>query len=255
MRAVIIEDEFVAVQHLRRLIAEIDRNIEIIAVLQGIEDSVEWFSLHPSPDLVFMDIHLSDGSSFMIFDKVKIHAPIIFTTAYDEFALKAFEVNSIDYILKPINPEHLARAIKKFSNFNNSKINNEEAIAAMLSMLKREKVYKSYLLMNQGYRYIPVSVDEIAYIYSEDKKAKITTFDEKTYFENCSLNEIKEQLDPSKFYRINRQFIISHKAVEDVTFWEHGNLRVNLVVKTPEKIIINKANNTELKEWLLKVKK
>jgi len=254
MRAVIIEDEFVAVQNLRRLIAKIDRSIEIIAVLQSIEDSVEWFSLHPSPDLVFMDIHLSDGSSFMIFDKVKIHAPIIFTTAYDEFALKAFEVNSIDYILKPINPKDLERAIKKFSNFNNANISHEEAIAKMLEMLKKQRVYKEYLLLNKGDRYIPTSVDEIAYIYSEDKKSKIITFEENIFWENCSLDKMKEMLDPSKFFRINRQFIISRKAVKDVTFWERGSFQVNLVVKTPEKIIINKANNTELKEWLQKGK-
>ena len=254
MKAVIVEDEVIAAKNLQRLIAKIDSDIEIITVLKSIEDSVEWFSANPSPDMVFMDIHLSDGSSFIIFEKIKIQAPIIFTTAYDEFALKSFQVNSIDYILKPINPKDLERAIEKVKHFNPAKSNHEEAIAAMLSMFKRERVYKSYLLVGQGYRYIPLSVDEIAYIYLENKRSKIVTFNEDIFWENSPLDKIKEMLDPSKFYRINRQFIISHKSVKDVTFWEYGSLRVNLVVKTPEKIIINKANNTEFKDWVQKGK-
>jgi two-component system LytT family response regulator len=266
-RAVIVEDEIIAAQNLQRLIAQINKDIEIIAILQSVEDSFEWFSLNPNPDLVFMDIHLSDGSSFSIFEKVKIHAPVIFTTAYDEYALKAFEVNSIDYLLKPINIKELERAIEKFSHFNKTHSSttltnqtqypsNEEVIANMLSMLKKEKkVYKSYFLIPHKDRFIPLSVNDIAYIYSENKIAKIVTFDNRTYYENSSLDEIQRQIDPVKLFRANRQFIIAHKAIKDIAVWFDSKLSVNLTVAIPEKIIVSRTRASEFKAWYTEKKK
>ena len=250
MKAVIVEDEIIAVQNLQRLIAQVNSNIEILAVLQSVEDSVEWFSLNPNPDLVFMDIHLSDGASFVIFEKVQIHAPIIFTTAYDEYALKAFEVNSIDYLLKPINSKDLKRAINKFSQLNKPQNSNEDVIANMLSMFKKEKeVYKSFFLIPHKDKFIPLSVNDIAYIYSENKAAKIVTFDNRIYYENDSLDKIQQQLDPQKFFRANRQFIVSHKAIKDITMWFDSKLSVNLSVDIPEKIIVSRTRASEFKDW------
>jgi two-component system LytT family response regulator len=250
MKAVIVEDEIIAAQNLQRLIAQINSDIEIIAVLKSVEDSVEWFSAHPNPDLVFMDIHLSDGASFSIFEKVKIHAPIIFTTAYDEYALKSFEVNSIDYLLKPINSKDLERAINKFSQLNKTQNSNEDVIANMLAMFKKEKeIYKSFFLIPQKDKFVPLSVNDIAYIYSENKVAKMVTFDNRTYSDNTSLDEIQRQLDPLKFFRANRQFIISHKAIKDITVWFDSKLSVNLMVDIPEKIIVSRARASEFKEW------
>ena len=250
MKAVIVEDEIIAAQNLQRLIAQVNKDIEIIAILQSIEDSVEWFSVNPHPDLVFMDIHLSDGASFSIFEKVKIHAPIIFTTAYDEYALKAFEVNSIDYLLKPINSKDLERAINKFSQLSKTQSSNEDVIANMLAMFKKGKeVYKSFFLIPHKDKFIPLSVNDIAYIYSENKTAKIVTFDNRTYHENNSLDEIQRQLDPLKFFRANRQFIISHKAIKDISVWFDSKLSVNLTVDIPEKIIVSRVRASELKEW------
>jgi len=250
MKVIIVEDEIVAAQNLQRLIAQIDSNIEILAVLQSIEESVEWFSANPNPDLVFMDIHLSDGSSFSIFEKVKIQAPVIFTTAYDEYALKAFEVNSIDYILKPINIKDLERAIEKFSHYNKTNSSNEEVIANMLTMFQKDKkVYKSNFLIPYKDKFIPLSVNDIAYIYSENKIAKIATFDNRTFYENDSLDKMQQQLDSSKFFRVNRQFIISHKAIKDISVWFDSKLSVNLVVEIPEKIIVSRVRVPEFKEW------
>ena len=250
MKAVIIEDEIIAAQNLQRLINQIDHNIDVITVLGSIEESVEWFSVNPNPDLVLMDIHLSDGSSFSIFEKVKIHVPVIFTTAYDEYALKAFEVNSIDYILKPINIKDLERAIEKFSHYNKTNNRNEELIANMLATFQREKkVYKSNFLIPYKDKFIPLSVNDIAYIYSENKMAKITTFDNRTYYENDSLDKILQQLDPYKFFRANRQFIISHKAIKDISVWFDSKLSVNLLVAIPEKIIVSRVRVAEFKEW------
>ena len=250
MKAVIVEDEVVAAQNLQRLIAQVNSGIEVVAVLKSIEESVEWFSVKPAPDLVFMDIHLSDGSSFSIFEKVKIHAPVIFTTAYDEYALKAFEVNSIDYLLKPINLQHLERAVEKFSRFSGTKINHEDVIANMLSMLRKEKtVYKSNFLIPHKDKLIPLPVDDIAYIFSENKIAKIVTFSNRTFCEHRSLDEMQRQVDPSKFFRANRQYIVSHRAIKDISVWFDSKLLVNLVMNTPEKIIVSRLRVGEFKDW------
>jgi len=256
MKAVINEDEIIAAQNLQRLINQIDSSIEIIAVLESIEESVEWFYINPSPDLVFMDIHLSDGSSFSIFEKVKIHAPVIFTTAYDEYALKAFEVNSIDYILKPINIKDLERAIDKFSHYNKTNSSNEELIANMLAMFQKDKkIYRSNFLIPHKDKFIPLSVNDIAYIYSENRISKIVTLDNRTFYENSSLDTQQQQIDPTKFFRANRQFIISHKAIKDISIWFDNKLSVNLVAAVPEKIIVSKARASEFKEWFTENKK
>ena len=250
MKAVIIEDEIVAAQNLQRLIVQVNAGIEIVAVLQSIEESVEWLTVHPSPDLVFMDIHLSDGSCFSIFEKVKIHAPIIFTTAYDAYALKAFEVNSIDYLLKPINIKNLERAIAKFSRFTETKTDRDDAIAAMLSLFRKEtKVYKSSFLIPHKDKFIPLSVNDIACIISENKMAKIITFNNRTCYDNHSLDELQRQIDPSLFFRANRQFIISHKAIKDISVWFDSKLSVNLSVDIPEKIIVSRQRAGEFKDW------
>ena len=250
MKAVVVEDEIVAAESLQRLIAKANSSIEVVAVLQSIEESVEWFAANPSPDLVFMDIHLSDGSSFSIFEKVKIDALVIFTTAYDQYALKAFEVNSIDYLLKPINIKDLERAIEKFTRMGAPKTSNEEMIANMLAMFKTEKTaYKTNFLIPHKDKFIPLPVSDIAYIFSENKIAKMTTHDNRNFYEHHSLEEIQRQLDPSKFFRANRQFIIAHSAVKDISTWFDSKIAVNLKIDVPEKIIVSRARVSEFKEW------
>ena len=250
VKAVIIEDEIVAADSLKRLISKVNNSIEILAVLQSIEESVEWFDANHCPDLVFMDIHLSDGSSFSIFEKVKILAPVIFTTAYDEYALKAFEVYSIDYLLKPVNIKDLERAIEKFVRLGTAKTSYADAIDNMLAEFKKENiVYKSNFLIPHKDKIIPLPVSDIAFIYSENKIAKITTLDNRNFYEYNSLDELQRQLDPSKFFRVNRQFIISHCAVKDLSIWFDNKLSVNLRVEAPEKIIVNRARVAEFKNW------
>jgi two-component system LytT family response regulator len=250
MKAVIIEDELVATQNLVRLIELVNPEIEIIATLQSVEESVEWFSQNASPDLLFADIHLADGHSFAIFDKVKIECPIIFTTAYDEYALKAFEVNSIDYLLKPIMKSDLERAISKYQHLASSKTDNSELIANMISILNTGKnVYKSHFLIPHKDKLLPLPTKEIAYVFSENKMAKIFTFEQKTYHLDSSLEEIMSQLDPVKFFRANRQYIVAHAAIKDISFWFGSKLSVNLSVAIPEKMIVSKAKVTDFKKW------
>jgi len=250
MKAVIVEDELIAAQNLQRLINQVDKDIEVIAVLQSVEESIEWFMLHPLPDLVFMDIHLADGSSFSIFEKVEISCPIIFTTAYDEYALKAFEVNSIDYLLKPISLKNFERAIAKLHNLAATKDGNIDMIANLLSSFKQTKeVYKSNFLIPHKDKFIPLSVDRIACFYTENKIMKIITEDNETYSMDSSLEDMTNQLNPTQFFRANRQYIVAHKAIKDISIWFGSKLSINLEVPVPERIIVSKARVAEFKAW------
>ena len=252
MKAIIIEDEIVAAQALQTLIREVNPDIEVIAVLQSIDESIEWFRTGPLPDLVFMDIHLADGSAFTIFEKVNVSCPVIFTTAYDEYALKAFEVNSIDYLLKPINKQDLKRAIDKYKNFSFHSDNNTDLINKLLKSLKQDTAsYKSYFLVPEKDKLIPLATRDIAYIGIDAKMVKAVTFDNRTYYLDMVLDDLKRQLDPSLFFRANRQYIIAHKAVKDVSLWFGNKLSVNLTIPAPDRIFVSKARVGEFKRWFV----
>ena len=252
MKALIIEDEVLAAQSLQKLVKEVSPDTDIIGVLQSIEESVAWFNENPTPDLVFMDIHLADGSSFAIFDRTTISCPVIFTTAYDEYALKAFEVNSIDYLLKPINRNDLTRAMNKFKNFASNKPIDIQSLNELVQKIGTSQRYKSCFLVPQRDKLIPLSTNNIAYIYIEDKSVKAIALDEHIYYMSQTLDEIMNQLNPDDFFRANRQFIVSRKAIKDITLWFGNKLSLNLLVKVPEKIIISKAKVADFKEWFAK---
>jgi len=232
------------------LISQVADDIQVIAVLQSVEESIEWFSLNVAPDVVFLDIHLADGSAFSIFEKVKIPCPIIFTTAYDEYALKAFEVNSIDYLLKPINQKNLERAVLKLRSLLSAKTDNADLISNLLAAFKQTKVvYKSNFLIPYKDKFIPLAVHKIACFYSENKMVKIITDDNQMYNMDSSLEEIYAHLDPAQFYRANRQYIVSHKDIKDISVWFGSKVSINLNVSVPEKIIVSKARVAEFKAW------
>ena len=250
MKAVIIEDEAVASQKLERMLSQVASDIQVIARLQSVEESIEWFSLNAAPDVVFMDIHLADGSAFSIFEKVQISCPVVFTTAYDEYALKAFEVNSIDYLLKPINQKYLERAVLKLRSLTTTKTDNTEMISSVLAAFRQTKmVYKSNFLIPHKDKFIPLAIDRIACFYTENKMVKIITDDHQVFSMDSSLEELYTQLDPSQFFRANRQFIVSHKAIKDISVWFGSKVSINLFVTVPEKIIVSKARVAEFKTW------
>ncbi len=250
MKALIIEDELIAGQNLQRLISQLADDIQVIAILQSVEESIEWFSINPNPDVVFMDIHLADGSAFSIFEKATISCPVIFTTAYDEYALKAFEVNSIDYLLKPINHKNLERSILKLRNLLTLKNDNTDMISNVLAAFKQSKiVYKSNFLIPYKDKFIPLAIQKVACFYSENKMAKIITEDNQTYNIDSSLEDLYTQLDPALFFRANRQYIVSHKAIKDISIWFGSKVSINLLINVPEKIIVSKARVTEFKTW------
>lgn len=247
MNVLIIEDELVAAQQLQRLLAAADPELVVLAVLQSIEESVEYFTEHAAPELVFMDIHLADGSSFGIFDQVKVDCPIIFTTAYDQYAMQAFKVNSIDYLLKPIDASDLARALEKYRRLASPA---QGDMSALMQMMKQQyRQYKSYFLIPAGDRLLPLSVADIAYIWLDNKVARIATIDNRSFALDKPLDVLMEQLDPALFYRVNRQFIVAHDAITDIGFWLLGKLKLNLCVATPDNIIVPKAKVPDFKLW------
>lgn len=246
MRAVIIEDETAASRNLAVLLAGSFPNIEVVATLESVAESIEWFESNEAPDLVFMDIHLADGNAFRIFDKVNITAPIIFTTAYDQYALEAFKVNSIDYILKPIKQKELERAVGKFTSL--TQVAQADYSLRVSRMVEQSRPKR--LLVHVKDRLIPVGEEEIAYFYTSNEQVTVTTLDGKHYPTSGTLESLYAEFAGAEFFRANRQFIIARRAIKDISVWFGSRLAVNLTVDTPERILISKARASEFKLWL-----
>jgi DNA-binding LytR/AlgR family response regulator len=249
VKVLIIEDEALASKHLTGLLSEVG-DIEVLTQLDSIKSTVAWLSGKSAPDLIFMDIHIADGSAFKIFDLVEVECPVIFTTAYDEYAIQAFKVNSIDYLLKPITSEAIQTALAKFRKIT-GKTDFRSEMKLLLNSIKNEKRYKSTLLVSaKGSRLIPLQTSDIACFYIENQTVKAITHDNRTYNIDHSLELLAEQLDPAMFYRANRQYIISKNAVKELDLWFNHRLSVHLKVPTPSKILISKVKVTEFREWL-----
>ncbi len=246
MRAVIIEDETAASRNLKVLLASSHPEIDIVATLESVAESVEWFGSNAAPDLVFMDIHLADGNAFHIFESAKISTPVIFTTAYDQYALDAFRVSGIDYILKPIKQEELERAITKFTSLTSSA--RKEYTERTAEMIERSRT--KTILARVKDKIIPISEEEIAFFYTSDERVTLTTLDGKSYPVEGTLEGLYGEYCGEQFFRANRQFIISRRAIKDISVWFGSRLALNLSVETPERIIISKARTAEFKLWL-----
>lgn len=248
MKAVIIEDETAAVRNLKAILNDVAPDLRVIAVLDSVQASVEWLKKHDHPDIVFMDIQLSDGESFLIFERTEIRSPVIFTTAYNEYALQAFKVNSIDYLLKPIHPEEVVRALTKLKFLAGPERNDYIRRIANLFPLKN---YLKTLLISYKDTIIPLDTQEIAYFYSKNEKVRVFTVNGMVYQTEKSLNSLTEMLDPDLFFRANRQFIISRKAVKEMTVRLGSRLCLKLNVETEKEILISKERVSELKHWLI----
>lgn len=250
MNAVIVEDEKAAVRNLEALLAEVAPEIEVVAVLDSIAESVDWFRAHPAPDLVFLDIHLADGSSFEIFGQADISCPIIFTTAYDEYALRAFKVNSIDYLLKPIGQSDIRKALGKLQRLRSEALAKEFDYSRLVNLLKRQESYKTHFLVPmKGDKLFPLSVDMILFFYINDGLVKAVVGDGREYTFTQTLDELSDCLNPNLFFRVNRQYLISRKAILDIDLWFNGRLSVNLKFPVRDKILVSKARVAEFKEW------
>lgn len=246
MRVLIIEDETAAAKNLSALLTKADPSIEVLDILETISDAIEWFTSNPAPDMVFMDIHLSDGRAFNIFDNVEVNAPIIFTTAYDQYALEAFKVNSIDYILKPIKEEDLSRALEKFRKLSRTEV--EDYVERTNSRFTNK--VRSFLISVRD-KLIPLAVEEVAYFYTAGEKVIAVNFEGKPFPVDRSLDHLGTMLDKDNFFRANRQFIISRDSINDISLWFGSRLCVNLKVEAPEKVIISKARVSDFKRWFM----
>ena len=254
MNILIVEDETAAAVNLKAILRNIAPSYRVLAVLETIEETVEYFqdANQTRPDLVFMDIHLADGESFRIFDSVEIDSPIIFTTAYDEYALRAFKVNSIDYILKPIKADDLQRALEKFTRLSGAeKSSYQERIDAMIETSQQER--QQVFLVHFKDKIIPLNIDDVAYFYTSNEKVTAFTFKGEKYIVDRTLETLQSNLPDKEFFRANRQFIIARKAVKDIAVWFGSRLSLNLTVEIPEKIIISKARVPEFKQWLMSI--
>ena len=252
MRILIIEDETLAAKRIRKMIEELDSSIEIAGHTDSIETSVEWLKNNTHPDLILMDIELADGQSFEIFNRTEVHSTIIFTTAYDEYAIRAFKVNSIDYLLKPVNPEELANAIDKFRKLNITAPQpmNVNALISALKDTQPGGSHKNRFLVKQGQRFIPLEVTDIAYFYTEDKVSFIKTFNDQRYVVDHSLDDLEELVNPELFFRANRQFIVNSKSLEAIHNHFNGKLKIQLKPIAGEDVYVSRERAGDFRKWL-----
>jgi DNA-binding LytR/AlgR family response regulator len=248
MRVLIVEDETSAYINLKKILEEIDNTIEIAENTESIKQTVKWLENNTAPDLIFMDIHLSDGSAFNIFKLVTVDAPIVFTTAYDEYAIEAFKVNSIDYLMKPIEKSEVKRAIDKYR-----KLNGHDLVKYInqLSKLIPSDRYPEKLLIPVNDKLIQVTLNEVACFYTTDNSTQIILLNGQKFSYNKSLDTIINTVNPSLFFRANKQFVIAKKHVSDITIWFDNRLLISLKVETPERIYISKNKAALFKQWMI----
>lgn len=251
MNIIIIEDEEQAAQRLETLVKLIVPEVKVWAKLDTVKGAVEWFAGNSQPDLIFMDIQLADGISFMIFEQCEVKSPVIFTTAYDEYALKAFKVNSIDYILKPVDKNELESAVKKFKGLTMSSQSHSTLMANIgeaVKMLTRK--YKSRFVVKVGEHLRTIEITDVQYFYSQDKTTFCVTREGRNIILDYTLEQLEEMLDPEKFYRINRKYLVCSDAIQDIISYTNSRLKLLLKASSDTDIIVARERVQEFKTWL-----
>ena len=251
IKVLIIEDEIAAAKRLQKMIGELMPEAEITNSLASITAAVEWLNANPSPDLIFADIHLADGSSFEIFKQVKIKCPVIFTTAYDQYALQAFKQNSIHYLLKPVKKEELNEAIERFRKMQSVKQTSAIDFEKMLSLINKPAVnYKERFIIRFGEHIKTIQVNDIAYFYTENKANFAVMKDGKRYPVDHNLDELEHLVDPKNFFRINRQFIIGYNSIAEMITYSKSRVLVKLNPPTKFETIVSTERSSSFKSWL-----
>ena len=249
MRILIVEDETAAYENLVDILTEIDPEIQIAGYTESISQTIQWLKGNLLPDLILMDIHLSDGSAFSIFKSIKLETPIIFTTAYDEYAIEAFKVNSIDYLLKPIKTEDLKRALDKFRKLTRQDILKYLSQLTQLTPLPK---YKDKLLIPFKDKLQPVDLKEISCFYTTEKNTRIYLKSGKWYAYSKTLEQIEATLNPADFIRANKQYIVARSSVKNITIWFDSRLLITLDIEPPERIYVSKNKAAEFKAWIVR---
>jgi DNA-binding LytR/AlgR family response regulator len=250
MKILIIEDEKPAARLLQRKIEKL--GLQVNQMLHSVEESIEWFSRNQHPDLIFLDIQLSEGLSFEIFEKIEIKSAVIFTTAYDEYALRAFKLNSIDYLLKPIDEEDLIISISKFQNqFQKSSLSSLD-----FQMIKKmlvnpiDRNYKKRFTIKLGQQLKMIVIDEVECFYSENKGTYLHTLDNRDYLLDNTLEQLENDLDPQEFFRISRKFLLPMKAIKEIQMYSNSRLKVILPTFKEDEVIVSREKVSDFKSWL-----
>jgi DNA-binding LytR/AlgR family response regulator len=249
MKTIIIEDEQLAARRLENLVKTIDPTIEIVAKLESVKESVEWFKTNPQPDLIFLDIHLEDGLSFSIFEQVKVNSPIIFTTAFDEYAIKAFKLKSIDYLLKPIVQNDLEKAIAKFRDWGEKKqmIDVKELFRLVQGKTPN---YRERFSVVVGQKLKSIDVKEINYFFSNSGITFVTMNPKGQYSLDISLDNLMEELDPKLFFRVNRQYVVSLQSIVNIHIFPKSRLKLELNPLVPEGVFVSLDKVVDFKKWV-----
>ena len=254
MKVLIVEDEPYAQNELKRLLTKTGRDIEVLDCIDSIEEAVEWFQSNEEPDLIFLDIQLSDGLSFEIFNQIKINAPIIFTTAYDEYAIQAFKLNSIDYLLKPIKSEDLEVALDKLSKLgeqlgkNQDRGLNMEQIEQLLHL--QHTKYKTRFIAKVGDQIKHIDVSDVAYFKAEDNEVMLVTRLNQRYIVDYSLEQLGRLVSPEEFFRVNRSYIVTISAIKKISKYFNSRLHLELEPPTDDTILISRVKVPEFLEWV-----
>ncbi len=256
MKTIIIEDEKPSARRLKRMLEKLD--VQVGETLHSVEESLEWFSKNTPPDLIFLDIQLNDGLSFEIFETIQVQSAIIFTTAYDEYALQAFKLNSIDYLLKPIDEDELKTAVEKYRNLKRSfgsetmqsslQINFEDIKKLLVNPF--ERAYKKRFTVKVGQHLKMIPIDEIECFYSENKGTYLHTIDGRNYLLDQSLEQLESELAPHEFFRVNRKYYISINCIKDIITYSNSRLKVVLNNYKEDEIIVARERVKEFREWL-----
>jgi two-component system response regulator LytT len=258
MKVLIIEDEELAVKKLQKTLASVDPGAEVVGVADSIRSSVNWLQNNPTPDLILMDIELADGQSFEIFDKVEVKSTVIFTTSYDEYALKAFKVNSIDYLLKPVQKEDLQAALDKLKNIRSMYTNNNSSTASLnvdslvkeLQQKLQPKEFRKRFLVKHAQKLVSVDVEEIAYFYSDGRLNFFKTTDNRKFVVDYTMDDLEEMLDPDQYFRISRAFYVSVNCIDQIHDYFGNRLLLHLKPAVDKEAIVSREKVTDFKKWM-----
>jgi DNA-binding LytR/AlgR family response regulator len=251
MNVLIIEDEPQAAKRMETLMKELEPSVNIVGKIDSVKKAVQWIPDNPPPDLILMDIQLADGISFSIFEKCHVQSPVIFTTAYDEYALKAFKVNSIDYILKPVDKDELSAALRKFKNMKRTAPDTKlllDNIGQAVQMLTKR--YKSRFMIKVGEHLKTIETTSLLYFYSQDKATFCYTIDNRSLILDYTLEQLEEMTDPSIFFRVNRKYLVSATAITDIISYTNSRLKLKLKGSQDDDIIVARERVQDFKEWL-----
>jgi two-component system response regulator LytT len=257
MKILIVEDEDLAVKKLKKTLMSVDDSATVVGEADSIKSTVSWLQNNPSPDLILMDIELADGQSFEVFNHVQVKSPVIFITSYDEYALKAFKVNSVDYLLKPVQKEDLEAALDKYRQMKKMYATETEPSGISLDVLVKQlqqklqtKDYRKRFLVKHGQKLVSVEVDEIAYFFSDGRLNFFKTFDNRKFVVDYTMDELNDMLDPEKYFRISRSFFISVNSVAQIHDYFGNRLLLHLKPETDKEAIVSREKVTDFKTWL-----